>query len=129
MKLFSGSFNLLEKSLNYSSLKQKIISDNIANADTPNYKAKGVNFNSVLDDAIKANIQAYKTDERHFGFNASSSHPRVYTKNSQYNHNGNSVDVDKEMSDLATNQIYYNALVDRVSGKFQTLQNVVRGGR
>ncbi|RFU71280.1 flagellar basal body rod protein FlgB [Peribacillus saganii] len=129
MKLFSGSFNLLEQSLNYSSLKQKVISDNISNADTPNYKAKGVNFNSVLDDAIKASMQAYKTDTRHFSFKQSLGTPGVFTKNGQYNHNGNSVDVDKEMSDLASNQIYYNALVDRISGKFQTLQNVVKGGR
>ena len=42
---------------------------------------------------------------------------------------GNSVDIDKEMADLASNQIYYNALTERISGKFSSLQNVIRGGK
>jgi flagellar basal-body rod protein FlgB len=46
-----------------------------------------------------------------------------------YNENGNSVDIDKEMADLAANQIYYNALTERINGKFSTLQNVIRGGK
>lgn len=37
--------------------------------------------------------------------------------------------MDKEQADLAANQIYYNALVDRINGKFNTLQNVIKGGR
>jgi flagellar basal-body rod protein FlgB len=39
------------------------------------------------------------------------------------------VDIDKEMTDLAANQIYYNAVTDRLSGKFQSLQDVIRGGK
>ena len=46
-----------------------------------------------------------------------------------YNESGNSVDIDQEMADLATNQIYYNALTERISGKFSSLQNVIRGGK
>ena len=38
------------------------------------------------------------------------------------------MDIDKEMADLASNQIYYNALIERISGKFSSLQNVIRGG-
>ena len=52
------------------------------------------------------------------------------TKNQvSYNESGNSVDIDQEMADLATNQIYYNALTERISGKFSSLQNVIRGGK
>ena len=47
----------------------------------------------------------------------------------RYSHNGNGVDMDKEQANLATNQIYYNALVDRMNGKLNTLQNVIKGGR
>ena len=53
----------------------------------------------------------------------------VTQQNGTYNNNGNSVDMDKEMTDLATNQIYYNAVTDRLSGKFSSLQNVIRGGK
>ena len=48
MSLISGSMNLLERALDYSSAKQKAISNNIANADTPNYKAQKASFSSML---------------------------------------------------------------------------------
>ncbi|PLT31541.1 flagellar basal body rod protein FlgB [Peribacillus deserti] len=131
MKLFSNSITTLERALDYSSVKQKVISQNIANADTPNYKAKDVSFKNMLQQEKELGLNACKTDSRHFDFYGSSSGTNgVYTRNDvQYNHNGNSVDVDKEMSDLATNQIYYNALTERISGKFQTLHSVIKGGR
>ena len=130
MNLFSGTISNLERALNYSSTKQKIISQNIANIDTPNYKAKDVSFKSALNEAANKNIQANKSDYRHYSFSKGSSEAVVIQKNSvSYNENGNSVDIDKEMADLATNQIYFNALTERISGKFSTLQNVIRGGK
>lgn len=129
MELFSNTFSVLEKSLDYSSAKEKVISQNIANVDTPNYKAKDVVKNS-FQGALEASIEAYRTDSRHLNFrNSTNSSIIVTQQNGTYNNNGNSVDMDKEMSDLATNQIYYNALADRLSGKFSSLQNVIRGGK
>ena len=131
MKLFSGTISTLEKALDYSSLKQKVISQNIANADTPNYKAKDAGFKEAFQSALEGSMEANKSDFRHYDFkNGLSSAQGVVTKrNASYNHNGNSVDVDKEMAELATNQIYYNAVIERVSGKFSSLQNVLRGGK
>lgn len=130
MNLFSRTFSILENGLNYSSAKQKVIAQNISNADTPNYKAKTVSFRSELNAAMDKNIQAVKTDERHFDFrpNPPSNVQVVTKKDSSYHSNGNNVDIDKEMSDLAANQIYYNALAERISGKFRTLQSVIKGG-
>lgn len=131
MKLFSNTFTSLDQALNYTSLKQKVISQNIANVDTPNYKAKDVRFKTILQDELSRNFKTYRTDNRHFDFSASSiNQPSVVNRqNAQYNNNGNSVDLDQEMSDLAENQIYYNALVEQVNSKFATLQNVIRGGK
>ncbi|KZO01658.1 flagellar basal body rod protein FlgB [Pseudobacillus badius] len=130
MKLFSGSFSAIEKGLDYSALKQKVVANNIANADTPNYKSKEVSFKKMFDETLADQMAAYRTDSRHFSFQSSQNHPAVVTnRNLSFNQNGNSVDVDKEMSDLATNQIYYNALVDRMSSKFNSLTNVIKGGR
>lgn len=129
MELFSNTFQVLEKSLDYSSAKQKVISQNIANVDTPYYKSKDVVKNS-FQGALQASIEAYRTDSRHLNFKTDNSSSTIVTQqNGTYNNNGNSVDMDKEMTDLATNQIYYNALSDRLSGKFSTLQNVIRGGK
>ncbi|WP_080846453.1 flagellar basal body rod protein FlgB [Cytobacillus gottheilii] len=130
MKLFSGTISTLEGALNYSSLKQKVISQNIANVDTPGYKAKDVSFKETLNEAVAGSQKAYRTDVRHYDFKTNSTPNGIVSqRNVSYNHSGNSVDIDKEMSDLATNQIYYNALVDRMSGKLSSLQNVLKGGR
>lgn len=129
MKLFSNTFSTLENGLNYASLNQKVISQNIANVDTPNYKAKKVEFKELLDQSTQQ-LETKRTNQRHFTFGSDSQHPAVKTKSSfQYNHNGNGVDLDQEMSEMATNQIYFNALSDRINGKFNSLQSVIRGGK
>lgn len=130
MKLFSNTVSTLENALNYSSLKQKVVSQNIANVDTPNYKAKEVSFKASLEQALGESFKATRTDARHYDFGSSKgSTPGVAVKNLNYNENGNGVDLDKEMADLATNQIYFNALTERINGKFNSLQTVIRGGK
>ncbi|MBT2756021.1 flagellar basal body rod protein FlgB [Mesobacillus foraminis] len=130
MSLFSGTISNLESAMNYSSMKQKVISQNIANVDTPNYKAKDVSFRSSLQMAVNAQFEGRRTDSRHFNFQGNAgSGAAVKIRNAAYNHNGNGVDMDKEMADLATNQIYYNALTERINGKFNTLQTVIKGGK
>lgn len=130
MKLFSNTISTLEHALNYSSMKQKVVSQNIANVDTPNYKAKDVSFKAAFEQAMGKTIEAYRSDSRHFEFAGKNAQQGITVKNSlNYNENGNSVDLDKEMAELATNQIYYNALTERINGKFNSLQSVIRGGK
>nr|WP_026680887.1 flagellar basal body rod protein FlgB [Priestia megaterium] len=130
MSLFGGTIHTLENSLNYASAKNRAISTSLANIDTPNYKAKDVVFKNVLSDAMASNIEAKRTNSKHLSFqNNSNSYKTVTKQNTSYGHNGNNVDVDKEMAELAENQIYYQALVDRINGKFGSLQTALRGGR
>ncbi|WP_315905721.1 flagellar basal body rod protein FlgB [Priestia koreensis] len=131
MKLFSTTFDALEQGLNYSSLKQKTIADNIANVDTPNYKAKNVSFKGELDRALNESLKAHRTNPRHFEFTPSSSfsNSAIVSRANDYQQNGNSVDMDLEMSEIAKNQIYYQALSDRLSGKFSSMKMVIGGGR
>ncbi|SHR15188.1 Flagellar basal body rod protein FlgB [Mycobacteroides abscessus subsp. abscessus] len=130
MKLFSNTINTLENALNYSSTKQKVIAQNISNADTPGYKAKNVSFKSELNDAMST-VTGKQTNSKHIAIQRSGRAGVTITtdRNTSYNHTGNNVDIDKEMSDLATNQIYYNAMIERISGKFNSLQTVIKGGR
>ncbi|MFD9624324.1 flagellar basal body rod protein FlgB [Peribacillus muralis] len=131
MELFSSTFRSLENALEYSNTKQKVISQNIANSDTPNYKAKEVDQTRSFKAELDTSLESYRTDARHFAFTSEGNQASaiVAKKNVQYNNNGNSVDVDKEMTDLAANQIYYNAVSDRLSGKFRSLENVIKGGK
>lgn len=128
MNLFSSPImKNLEMALDGSALKQKTISNNLANVDTPGYKAKETVFNQEL----KRSLQAHRTDQRHFSFSTGSS-SSFYVKeeaNTVMNHNGNNVDVDKEMAELAKNQLYYQTLVQRINGKLNSIKMVVKGGR
>jgi flagellar basal-body rod protein FlgB len=131
MDLFSGTINTLQQSLNYASVKNQTIASNISNVDTPNYKAKDVVFKDLLQQEIASSITAKRTHPRHlpFGQDQRLSYEIAQRNNTTYNHNGNNVDIDKEMAELAQNQIYYQSLVDRINGKFNSLQTVIRGGR
>lgn len=130
VSLFDSTISNLEYGLKYATTKNKVTAQNIANVDTPNYKAKDVSFSKMLADAKNANLQAYRTDEKHMNFTANSSAtPGVYSySNYSFRENGNGVDMDKEQASLAKNTIYYNALIDRVNGKLNTLLTVAKGG-
>ena len=130
MDLFGGTISSLEKGLSYATMKNKAIAQNIANIDTPNYKTKEVSFKDVLNDAKQASIPAYRTDARHYDFQINIGGGGVYSnENFRSRANGNAVNMDAEQAKLAENTIYYNALIDRISSKFSTLNNVVKGGR
>ncbi|MER2088127.1 MAG: flagellar basal body rod protein FlgB [Sporosarcina sp.] len=130
MNIFGTTISQLERGLDFSATKGKVIAQNIANIDTPNYKAKSVSFKEVLADAKENSLEAYRTDARHIAFRSHTTNPGVFNySNLRYRQDGNGVDMDKEQANLAANQIYYNAVVDRLSGKFNSLQNVIKGGR
>ncbi|MGB6408857.1 MAG: flagellar basal body rod protein FlgB [Planococcus donghaensis] len=133
MNIFPKSIDAMEQALSASTLKQRVHSANIANVDTPNYKSKKVDFQAALDTAMnKQKLSSYKTDNRHLSFSNESSigTTRVLTNNStQYNNNGNNVDMDVEMAELAKNQLWYNAVTERVNGKLNSLSSVINGGR
>lgn len=130
MNLFGGTIQTLEKSLAYSTAKNRTIAQNIANVDTPNYKSRKVLFKNVLADTMSESIQNKRTHPQHINFQKH--HDQSYiireNKNTMYSHNGNNVDVDQEMAELAKNQFYYQAVVDRLNGKFSNIEKVIRGG-
>ncbi|AQU77986.1 MULTISPECIES: flagellar basal body rod protein FlgB [Planococcus] len=133
MNIFPKSLETMEQALSASTLKQRVHSANIANVDTANYKSKKVDFQAALDTAMnQQSLSSYKTDNRHLSFSneATVGSTKILTNNStQYNNNGNNVDMDVEMAELAKNQLWYNAVTERVNGKLNSLSSVINGGR
>ncbi|MGG0474224.1 flagellar basal body rod protein FlgB [Priestia aryabhattai] len=129
MSLFSTTFQTIENGISYASQKQQTVAQNIANVDTPNYKSKTVSRTSEFRDLLHNELEAYQTDSKHIPFSGSSQRVITQQGNTSYQANGNNVDMDKEMADMAENQIYYEELVDRLNGKFNSLQTVIRGGK
>ncbi|MFS0656029.1 flagellar basal body rod protein FlgB [Bacillus sp. 179-C3.3 HS] len=129
MNIFSGTISNLENAMSRANVKQKVISNNIANIDTPNYKSKNVTFRDMLSEA-NTTLSAKKTYQGHIEFSKTGSNYSVVSSNrTSYQENGNNVDIDQEMSELAKNQIQYNALVERMSSKFNSLKTVLTGGK
>jgi flagellar basal-body rod protein FlgB len=128
------SFQLLEKSLDASSMRQRVIANNIANVDTPYFKRSEVSFESLLQQQMGSftQIQAYRTDARHFNFGNSAQEitPQVITDESSImNNNLNNVDIDTEMSQMAKNQLAYNTEIQQINHEMKQLRSAITGGK
>ncbi|MCF8084794.1 MAG: flagellar basal body rod protein FlgB [Deltaproteobacteria bacterium] len=133
-KLFSGAYPVLEKALDLRSMKHNLIVSNIANKDTPGYKAFDLmvedELNKFMDKGQPVKLQ--KTDEGHLSGNAAHRETgrSVRDKGSKFSlrTDGNSVDIDQEMAKLSKNNLLYNAMSQIISRKFQGLKDVIKGG-
>ncbi|MGE5473445.1 MAG: flagellar basal body rod protein FlgB [Ignavibacteriales bacterium] len=131
--MFKSTY-VLQKALDASWTRNKVISDNIANVDTPGYKKKTVEFESYLSQAVdnKA-LKGTVTNERHIPVGAGNMGGikiNVREDNSTTMRlDGNNVDVESEMADLAKNNIMYNALIEKIAGEFSRLRTAINDGR
>lgn len=124
-----GNMSILEKSLDASMLNQKVIANNIANVDTPNFKTNSVEFEDILKSAIE------KKDDSSNNFSLDDAikdvEPKVVQSNatSSMRTDGNNVDIDSEMAELSKNTIKYDSLIQELSSSFKRLSYVINGGR
>lgn len=133
----SKTMNILERSLDASSLRHKVIANNIANVDTPGFKRSEVLFEEQLKKALEGtgnqNISGYITNRKHIPIGdikgaQVSTEVKVQDDTSLRN-DGNNVDIDAEMARLAENTLWYQALTQQINGKFSSLRTVINGGR
>lgn len=117
--------NNIERGLDAAWLRNDVISQNIANVDTPGYKRKVVRFEEFLDNEMKTGrLSQGKTKLSTNGIQITED-----PANSSYRSDGNNVDIEHEMALLAANSIRYNTLIQKMNGDFQKLKTVIRGGR
>lgn len=118
--------NVLNKAADASWLRNEIISNNIANVSTPNFKRSDVEFQSVLRRELQG---GESLDKRVANVNLRSLKPVLYDdySNLSYRLDGNNVDIDTESANLAENQIKYNAIIESVSHEFNRLKTVLNG--
>jgi flagellar basal-body rod protein FlgB len=128
------SFQMLEKSLDASSLRQRVISNNIANVDTPYFKRSEVSFENLLQQEMGSfpRLQGYRTNPKHFYIGGSSTNitPEVTVDDSSImNNNLNNVDIDSEMSQMAKNQLTYNTEIQQVNHDIKQMRLAITGGK
>jgi len=116
------TYLLVKKSIDAAALRQKVIANNVANVNTKNFKRSDVVFEDMLLKEIKReNIDFHKLE---------SLEPEVVTDNStSMRMDGNNVDIDLEMTNMAANNILYNTLVTQLNTRFSILKNVISEGR
>lgn len=119
--------NVLNKAANASWLREQTIANNLANVDTPGYKRKDVDFESVLKSEL-GNMKYQTLDSK--VANADLSHLDVSTyvdaANYSYRIDKNNVDVDTENVELASEKIRYDALTDSLTQEFSRLKSVIK---
>ena len=122
---------LLNKLLGVTSLRHRAISNNVANANTVNYRRKEVNFATYLRaQVVKPKVEGQQTDARHLPIGAAdpTAKPRVYEPDPGPNTSGiNNVDIDVEMAKLAENHLLYNIGARLMAGQFQSLRKSISG--
>lgn len=123
-----SSYLLVRKALDVSSLRQRTISSNIANINTPGFKVNKVEFEEYLKNETDR-ISMKKTDDQHYGLGEYNDiQATVQKRESTYiNENGNNVDIDIEMAELAANEIYYSTLIQILNGKYSKLNSAING--
>ena len=125
--------NALARGLHASWTRNSVIMNNIANADTPEFKASAVEFEDLYRQSLEDELSLKKTRSTHMdigGEDARAAKPAVRQKDdTTARMDGNNVDIDQEMTDLAKNVIYYNALARKISGEFAQLRLAITEGR
>ncbi|MDD6137151.1 MAG: flagellar basal body rod protein FlgB [Lachnospiraceae bacterium] len=119
--------NILDKAADAANLRNQLITNNIANASTPNYKRKDINFESIL----QAELSGEKTLQqavKNANYDLSILDPQVYTDNSSlsYRLDGNNVDIATEEAYLAENTLRYDTLVDLMNQEYSRYDTVLR---
>ena len=137
--IFSNTVDLLGKSIDLRAKNQNLIAANIANAETPNYIPKTLQFESELQGAMKNDRAGdYPSSAVNMDLataqvegGRSSVHKVtgkvVETPSKQVGRDGNAVEVETEMGKMAENQIMFNASVQMLSKKFEGLRTAIKG--
>ena len=118
-----GSYPNAERAMDQTSRRQQVLSSNLANVDTPNFQAKDVQFLKELEA-----LQVKTTSPRHIQVPGSEAGAIVYEVGGNIKDNGNSVDLDREMTELTKNGLQYVTLVEYLNQKLKTLRSAINEG-
>ncbi len=129
LNLFSPSLELLVKAMDIRSKEHDLIAANIANADTPGYRARHIDFQDTLKQIMGNKLPLVRTNPRHFPMgDRDEIIPIVRVKQDPgIGLDGNNVQLDEEMSDLAVNQLLYNAYAQVLARRLGWLKDAIEG--
>lgn len=130
MNKLDAALNFHETALRVRGQRQELLAANIANADTPGYKARDINFANTFKQALAGSaggLQADTTTPGHLSATASHQNGVLYRAMIQGSVDGNTVDMDVERAQFADNALRYEASVNMISGQIKKLLSAIQG--
>ncbi|MDO5403853.1 MAG: flagellar basal body rod protein FlgB [Eubacteriales bacterium] len=124
-----GYVDVLKTAADASWQREEILTNNIANVDTPNYKRQDLEFSTYLKSAIMSSGNSASTlTQKVNNADLRKAVTRTYTDyaNLSYRLDGNNVDLSTENVELASEQINYNALIDSMNNEFSRISSVLK---
>jgi len=134
-RIFDRTLDTLSKSMHYRQLNQNLITSNIANAETPNFKALNLDFESALQNVVEGRNKMTATNKKHYelsgGIGKDVLGAQIYQDPDFSPSNDlNTVDIEKEMTRLTANQIMFDAATKLMNKKLGLLKYAIsEGGR
>ena len=130
--LFDRQIQFHQTALNLQAHRQQLIASNIANADTPNYKAKDVDFRAALQGALQAATSTVPLATTQSGHIQGGGAPTLqgltgYRAELQSAVDGNTVNMDVERAAFAENALHYEASVTFINGMLRSMNSAITG--
>jgi flagellar basal-body rod protein FlgB len=119
----------LKQALNVYANRHKVVADNIANVETQDYRAREYRFEDLLAGADQR-LQGARTNDHHLHLGRrelETARGEIRHANTEFDNGINNVDIDAQMTDLATNDLSYRLATRLLSMKYQELRSAIRG--
>jgi len=126
---FDNALGAQQEALRVYQRRHQVLASNLANADTPGFKARDIDFKTALQEAGQAGPAGMQTTHaRHMGGDMEGpGGEKLYRVPNQPSLDGNTVDPDLEMSNWAENVLRYQASLQFTSGRFSSMKHAITG--
>ncbi|GAB1268738.1 flagellar basal body rod protein FlgB [Aurantivibrio infirmus] len=135
---FNQALGIHEQALHVRTARAELIANNLANSDTPNFKARDIDFRQALrtaqqDSSIEGKLNLQTTNNRHhtlsdvMGFNEGGEFESLFRVPMQTSIDGNTVDEHVEHAEFMENTLAYQASFTFLNSKFKGINSAIRG--
>ncbi len=124
---FDKALGIHEQALHFRVKRAEVLANNLANTDTPGFKARDMDFKSFFDQQMADNLPMEKTNAQHLTVSAETTPGLMYRNATQPSIDGNTVDTNIETANYAKNAMDYEATFQFLNAKFRGLRNAIKG--
>lgn len=126
---FSNSLGIHDNALLVRAQRSEVLANNLANADTPGFKARDIDFQAILRGEVQRSqaMDMNRTNEGHIAGKSSGGADVLFRNPYQPSIDGNTVDSNVENAEFTKNAMSYNASFDFLNRKFKGLTSAIKG--